>query len=352
MVPLFSIKEEGLYYIVNILGLKLHIKSLKLAYKKIKELEKKQITPRSSKFFWATEAKFSTKDKIWYLSQTFYEQTGYFPNLKNPGSLNEKLNWLKLNYYNPIENTCIDKYEFKKYIKNQLGDGYTIPLIGVYDSVDDIDFKTLPQKFVMKVTISGNQEGMAFIKNKDKTDIEHLKYKFNDYLQEWNSIYYHCLSRGYKEVTPRIIVEPYIEELEKAVCDYKFFCFHGTPKCFYTTSNWLTGSIRELTYYDMNLNRLPIKYNNHSINHCTKLIRTKQIDLMTEIATKLSKDFPFVRIDFYNLKDKLLLGEMTFSPGGGFGQYTPREWDYKMGEWLDLNKLNPVYLNILPEFRV
>ena len=346
---IFSIKVQGLYYIIKICGLKLHIKSLKLAYKKIKELEKKQITSRSSEFFWANEEKFTTQDKIWYLSQKFYEQTGYFPNFKNPKSLNEKLNWLKLNYYNPIENICIDKYEFKKYIKNKLGDGYTIPLLGVYDDVNDINFDKLPQKFVIKITTSGSGEGVEIVKDKNKIDVDKLKYKFNNLQQEWNSIYYYCLSRGYKNIKPRIIIEEYMPIREGDAIEYKMFCFHGEMKFCLIEKGYFSQNPKR-AIYNKNFELMPFKINFIPVQ--TLNIKPEKYKLMIKIAETLAKDFPFVRVDFYLIANTIYVGEMTFTSGGGFSIFQPEEWDYKIGEWLDLTKLNSEYLHILPEFQI
>lgn len=339
---IFSIKKEEYRYVINIFGIKLKINSLKLAIKSIKSM---QLQLRRSKIPTIYLADLTMEQKIWYLSQKFYEEVGYYPNFKNPKSFNEKINWLKLNYYNPIEEICIDKYAMKEYIKDKLGVEYVIPAIGVWDDVNDIDFDKLPNRFVIKVTTSGSGEGVEVVKDKSKLNIDKLKYKFNNLLQEWNTIYYYCFSRGYKNIKPRIIIEEYVEQLTQNDCDYKFLCFNGEVKYFYITNNKVLGKERTVTYYNMDLNRLPCTYYGYKITGPQKLKKTQSFDNMIEIAKKLSADFPFVRVDFYVLDNKLYIGEMTFTPGGGFGPYYPVEWDYKIGESLDLSKINPKYLN-------
>ena len=339
---LFSIKEEDLHYVIRILGLKLKLKNSK---KVNKEFRKMQLQLKRLQIPSIYTTKLNTQQKIWFLSQKFYEEVGYFPNLKNPKSFNEKINWLKLNYYNPLEDICIDKYTMKEYIKAKLGKGYIIPTLGIYEDVNDIDFDNLPNSFVIKVTTSGSGEGVEIVKNKNKINIDKLKYKFNNLLQEWNTIYYYCLSRGYKNIKPRILIEKYVEQRNKQLYDYKVFCFNGEPKFVYVATDHFPGQISKISFYSLDWKRLDISYNNHSQVNIT-ILKPKHYKEMLEFSKILSKEFPFVRIDFYETDDNLYIGELTFTPGGGFGKYEPSEWDYKIGEYLDLNKIEKEFLNV------
>lgn len=341
---MFSVKEVDLHYLVKVFGIKFKIMNSKKAFAELKKL---RLQMKRSQIPTIYSTNLTTEQKIWFLSQKFYEEVGYYPNFKNPKSFNEKINWMKLNYYNPLEDVCIDKYTFKEYIKAKLGKEYVIPAIGVYEDVNDIDFEKLPQRFVMKVTTSGSGEGVEVVKDKSKIDIDRLKYKFNNLLQEWNSIYYYCLSRGYKEIKPRIIIEKFVSEISQKPYEYKFFCFHGEPKLFYAVNY---NGPKELTYYDMNLDQLPFTNGSYKMNKIKKLKPSKHFDQMVSIAKTISKDFPFVRVDFYDA-DKLYIGELTFTPTGGFAKYKPVEWDYKMGEILDLSKLPQERVNIIEELR-
>ncbi|MBE6376840.1 MAG: hypothetical protein E7050_10290 [Lentisphaerae bacterium] len=305
-------------------------------------------------FIWANFDRMTTAQKVRYLSRRFYQNAGYYPNFKRPRSFNEKLCWLKFNYDDPVENICSSKYEFKSWIKQRLGDGYTVPMIGVYDDLNDIDFDKLPEKFVIKTTSGWGGYGTLVVRDKSKLDIDRLKFDFAEYMQEWNNLYYAALTSSYKNVKHRVIIEEYVEELEKSDCDFKFFCFHGKVKCFYVANNFAvnkTHNTQTLTYYDLDGNPLPFNYGDYK-NSDKKLENVENLQKMIEIAESIAQDFPFVRIDFYNLKDKLMLSEMTFRPGGGWGKYTPREWDYKLGEYLDLSKLNPDLVKVLPEFQL
>lgn len=340
---LFSIKNEKAHKIVWILGTKFKFLSKKLLYKQLKKIP---IYGESSMLNLYLLDKcnaltIETKKKI--IQQKFYEMTGEFPDLKNPRTFNEKLNWMKLYYNQPLQKRCVDKYEFKKYIEENLGKDYVIPLIGVYDDVDDIDLDKLPKQFVIKSTLWGSGTGVTIVKDKNQINWDHIKYRFTRFLEDWKTVYYGTLPSTYEGLKPRIIIEEYVQELTEEECDYKLFCFHGKVKCFYIANNFANSAEHILTYYDLKFNKLPVKYCNYKVNN-NVIKSVNNFDKMIELAEKLAAPFPFVRVDFYNLKNRVLLSEMTFTPGGGFGIYTPKEWDYKLGEFLDLNNLNPEYL--------
>ena len=347
---IFSIKEHRFHYVIRFLGIKFKIISLGLANKELQSLKNQiraDLIPYKKKFLWSNEDKYTYKEKEWFLSTMFYEKTGFFPNLKEPKSFNEKLNWMKLNYYNPNRSRCVNKYEFKNYIKEKLGDGYIIPLIGVYDDVNDIDFDKLPEKFVIKTTSNGGSVGVDIIKDKSKINIDALKFKYNNLLQNWSIAYYDNLSNTCKGLTNRIIIEKYIEQLDGQLNDYKFHCFHGEPKFVLAVEDRDFKGGYKLEFVDMNWKRLPFhRGNKKNLIHSTK---PKCFDEMVRISKILSKDFPFVRVDFYEVDNKLYIGELTFNPCGGFGKFAPVEWDYKIGKLLDLNKLEDEYL--LKEYR-
>ena len=342
---LFSVKKVDLHYIVKFFGIKFKIMNSKKAFAELKKL---RLQMKRSQIPTIYSTNLTTEQKVWFLSQKFYEEVGYFPNLKNPRTFNEKINWLKLNYHNPIEDVCIDKYTFKEYIKAKLGEEYVIPTIGVYEDVNDIDFDKLPQRFVMKVTTSGSSEGVEIVKDKSKIDIDRLKYKFNNLLQEWNSIYYYCLSRGYKDIKPRIIIEEYVEQSNGDLYDYKLWCFNGEVKYIWFLSERNTNGLK-MAFYDKAWNKQDFVCN-YPLDNKT-MAKPENLDEMIAIAEKLSKEFPHVRVDFYDINNKLYVGEMTFTPGGGFLCFNPIKWDYKIGEWLDLNKLPKEYVNVLPQFK-
>ena len=339
MNNIFSINNEKFHKTINFLGLKFKIISKKALLKEFKKLNYFMTRMQIPTLYLADLTK---EEKEWYLSKIFYEETGYFPDLKNPKSFNEKINWMKLNYYNPIEKNIIDKYEFKNYIKEKLGEGYTIPLIGIYDSINEIDFTKLPNSFVIKITNQGSAQGVKIIKDKTKMNIDKLKYELSDLMQNWNSIYWYCFSRGYKDIKPRIIAEEYIEQENGQLCDYKFHCFHGEIKIILAVKDRIFGKGHKMSFLTPDWKELNI--HRGDANLITKVEKPAAFDEMVKIAQKLSAPFPFVRVDFYNAKGKVYVGELTFTPMGGFGKYVPEKWDYILGEWLDLNKINKEYI--------
>lgn len=291
-------------------------------------------------------SKLNLKDRIKFLKEVFKRQTGYELNLSNPKTFNEKINWMKLFYRNDLMTRIVDKYEFKNYIKEVLGEEYTVPLLGVWDNVNDIDFNKLPDKFVLKSNAQSDSKCIEIIRNKNDVNIAELKQKIKKWLVPTNTLVT-SFCRAYYKVKPLIIAEEYIEELDNSTCDYKFFCFHGKVYCFYVTNNWVTNhdhDSRTLTFYDTELNQMPFVYGEYKKCHCKKLDKPVFFDEMIKISERLSKDFPFVRVDFFDINNKLYIGEMTFYPGGGYNSYSPFEWNYKLGQLLDLDKIENKYL--------
>lgn len=348
---LFNIEETNYHYKITILGIKFSIKSLKLKVKKLeKDIQTLKLTQKwvttGRVLFYNNAERWTTEEKMWYLSQECYRRLGYYPDLKNPKTFNEKMNWMKFNYFDPHQAICVDKYEFKKYITDKLGAEYVIPVIAVYDSVDDINLDELPDKFVIKTTNGYGGLAIKVVKDKKKFNLDKFKYEFSPLLMEWKNLYYYSLERDYLAVKPRIIVEEYKEEVDGQLYDYKFFCFHGVPKIIEAINERHDGDFHA-SFYDTNWHKLDIHSGNHKWSNITKPV---QFDEMLDIAKKLSADFPMVRVDFYVADNRLYVGELTFYHGGAFSRFVPREWDYKLGEYLDLDKLPKQYVNVLPEF--
>lgn len=342
-------KEKG-RLIIYLLGLRISLPSSKAKIKKIESWYDRLFdaefnayhATRGNMWLYSNIDKFTEKEITWFISQKFYENVGYYPNLKNPKSFNEKIQWMKLHYSNPTESICIDKYRFKEYITKKLGPEYVVPLLGVYDSVDDIDFDKLPDKFVLKMNdTGGGQYGIQVVKNKKELDIDKTKYTFNNWLQDWQSVYYYALNIGYKGIIPKIIAEEYIEQIDGQLYDYKFHCFHGEPKIVLVCKDRSANGYK-MCWYDMNWNHLNVHRGNKDMVGTSE--KPKHFDEMVRISKILSKDFPFVRVDFYETDDKLYVGELTFTPKSGFGKFEPKEFDFELGSYLDLSKIDKKYL--------
>lgn len=273
-------------------------------------------------------------DKL-YLKWLFRFKMGKELNLDNPQTFSEKLQWLKLYNRKPEYTQMVDKYEAKKYVANIIGEEYIIPTLGVWDRFDDIDFDTLPNQFVLKTTHGGGNTGVVICKDKSTFDIASAEKKLNKSLR--NSIYLKYREWPYKDVKKRIIAEEYIKVIENDdLPDYKFFCFNGKPEYCQLIAGRDTGTTT-IDWYDKEWNHQPFHepkdypFSNKVQNkpHC--------LNEMWNLAAKLSQSQPFLRVDFYEINNTIKFGELTFFPTSGIGGFSPEEWDYKLGELIQLS---------------
>ena len=256
-------------------------------------------------------------------------------NLDNPKTFNEKLQWLKLYDRKPEYTRMVDKYEAKGYVAERIGEEYIIPTIGVWDKFDDIDFDSLPDKFVLKCTHDSG--GLVICKDKSKLDIKAAKKKINKHMKR--KYFYIWREWPYKNVKPRIIAEKYMEDEKTAeLRDYKFFCFNGEAKLlFIATDRQTAGEETKFDFFDMEYNHLP--FTNGHPNAAVPPEKPMCFDEMRSLAEKLSVGIPHLRVDFYEVNGKVYFGELTFSHWSGMVPFDPPEWDDKLGEWIGLSKL-------------
>ena len=271
-----------------------------------------------------------------FLKVVFRYKVGYWPNLKNPRSYNEKLQWLKLHDKHPEYSAMVDKIEAKKYVASVIGDKYIIPTLGTWNSVDDIDWESLPNQFVIKVT--NDSGGIVVCKDKSKLDINKSKAKLK---KGWGKNYYQFNKEyPYKDIKPRIIAEQYMEdESGYELKDYKIFCFDGEPKClFVATDRGKKDGETKFDFYDMDFHHLPF-LNGHP-NATQWPIKPKNFEEMVEVARNLSKGIRHVRVDLYNVNGKVYFGELTFFHWSGMTPFEPIGWDYELGEMIKLPSNN------------
>lgn len=271
-------------------------------------------------------------DKI-YLKIKYKHKLGKKLNLKNPQTYNEKLQWLKLYDRKPMYTKMVDKYEAREYIAEKIGKEYLIPLIGVYDNFNDIDFESLPNQFVIKAT---HDSGSVIIcKDKAKFNIGKAKEKIEKCLKY--NFYYPGREWPYKNIKPRIVIEKYMEdESGFELKDYKFFCFNGKVKCLKIDFDRFTE--HKANYYNRKFELLKFGETICPPDFNKKLEKPKKFDKMIELAEKLSKDITFLRVDFYEIDNKIYFGELTFFPASGFGSFEPKEYDNILGDWLKLDE--------------
>lgn len=255
-------------------------------------------------------------------------KTGRKLNLKDPKRFSEKLQWYKLYYRDPLMTKCADKYSVREYVASKGYEDILIPLHGVYDKVEDIDFQDLPYKFVLKTT-NGSQTNLI-CKDKTKLDIETTKETLKKWLmnrtskagREW----------PYYNIKSKIICEKFLEkDINNDLVDYKFVCFNGEVAYVFVNSERESHDGMKLGIYNKEFKMLPYKRKGIKI---TKNITKKpaNYEKMIQIAEELSKDFPHVRVDLYNIDGKIQFGEMTFFHGSGYVEFEPDEFDFKLGK--------------------
>jgi hypothetical protein len=271
-------------------------------------------------------------DKL-YLKLIFPLYTGYRLNLKNPQTYNQKLQWLKINYRKPIMTKMVDKYEAKEIVKKIVGEQYVVKNYGVWNTFDEIDFDSLPKQFVLKTT--HDQGGVVICKDKLSFDYKTAREKLNNHL---NTKHY-FLSREwpYKNVTPRILAEEYLSFGEEDLKDYKFFCFNGKVKALFIASERQSGKEVKFDFYDKDYNFLDIVQTHPQSGKIN--IKPANFSEMISLAEKLSQKLPHLRVDFYNIRGNIYFGEFTFSHHGGLVSFHPEKWDYKFGEWINIESV-------------
>ncbi len=281
---------------------------------------------------WRNLSPYIPNDRF-YLSVMYFLSHGSLMDWKNPKTFNQKLNWLKLWSKDKGFEKYVDKYEVRNHVREAIGDEYLIPLLGVWDSVDDIDFAKLPKDYVLKNTHDSG--GVVIVKDGMITD-EGLK-KLKDHQKKnyfWNGREY-----PYLKAKPRIVAEQYmVDESGWDLKDYKFFCFDGKPEILFLASERFKtkGGKAKFDYFDMNLNHLPFHSKGHEQNLENLHPQVPNFELMKELAAKLSKGFPFIRVDFYNINGKVYFGELTFFHDDATVPLKPKKWNRILGDMIRL----------------
>ena len=254
-----------------------------------------------------------------YINLIYYEKFNKYPNLDQPNSFDEKLQWLKLNERTDIYTTLVDKYLVKEYIKNTIGEEFLIPTIGIYDKFEEINFDNLPNQFVIKCTHDSG--GLVICRDKSKLDIKNTRKKINASLK--NDYYRTWREWPYKNVKRRILIEKYMETNTGELEDYKFYCFDGKVDyvmyCFNRNKN-----NTKFYYYDKDWNLIR-NFSYDGMKAEKNIEKPQNLDKMYEIAKKLSKGMKFVRVDLYNINGKIYFGELTFFPSAGLDNTRKKE---------------------------
>ena len=283
-------------------------------------------------FFWLP-------DRI-MLPLQYYLILHRWPNMKHPRRFTEKIQCYKAFYRNPLMLGCVDKYFVRKYVSEKLGtDKYLNELYQICERAEDIDFESLPDKFVIKTTDGGNGDNVLICRNKFDLDISSTIQRVNS----WRNKRYYSISRewayrGAKQ--SKVIVEKCLESLENSdgsIDDYKFLCYNGKFRFLWIDKNRYSNHCRG--FWNESLRFLEgIESDHPTFEKAPDL--PVNIQEMIDVAEKLSEDFPFARVDLYNIQGQILFGEITFYPWSGYVQYSPDSFDYELGKYFICNNTN------------
>lgn len=278
-----------------------------------------------------------------YIKLVYWARMGKKLNLDNPKTFNEKIQWLKLYDRNPEYTKMVDKYEAKNYVASIIGDEYIIPTLGVWDKFEDIDFDSLPNKFVLKCTHDSG--GIVICRDKSKLNYLEAENKINKSLN--TNFYMHSREWPYKNVKPRIVAEKYMEDStedysdspQMKVCgltDYKFYCFNGIVKYLYVSKGLEDHSTARISFLSPDWKKMDFKRSDYSpfveLPH-----KPHNFEKMKRIAEILSEHTDFLRVDLYEIDNQIYFSELTFSPCGGYMPFDPPEYDEIVGNDLLLS---------------
>lgn len=278
--------------------------------------------------------KLSESEKLEELKKWYYRQTGEELNLNNPQNFNQKIQWLKIYDNTPIKTELSDKYLVREWVKKKIGERYLIPIYGAWDNADDIDFDSLPEKFILK---ANHGSGMNYVvKNKSTVD----KAKLKKMVKRWLKTPYDMSSmeQQYYAIPRKVIAEKYIDQNDGNLMDYKIHCFNGVPKIIQVIGDRdLIKHTAKECYFDLNWKRNDNMYNTYEQYEIAP-DKPECFDEMIEVAKCLSKDFIYVRVDLYVLSDGIKFGEMTFTPAAGIGKWGGEHSNQLVGKMIDIIK--------------
>ncbi len=267
-----------------------------------------------------------------YIKLVFRASFGYELDLNNPKTFSEKLQWLKLYNRQPEYTNLVDKYRVRQYISEKIGEKYLVPLLNVWNSVEEIEFDSLPNQFVLKC--NHDQGSVVICKDKSNFNIDRAKQKLARKLKR--NHYWSIREWPYKNIQPCIIGERYIQDDGKdELSDYKVLCFNGEPMLIEVHKGRFEGGHTQ-DFYDVNWNKT--MFNQPGIPMSDEILdKPVFINEMLKLSRKLSAGMPHVRVDWYYADGHLFFSELTFYDGSGFEPFEGKQ-DAEIGSWLILPK--------------
>ncbi len=273
-----------------------------------------------------------------YISSRFLKTHGYPLDLDNPKTLNEKLQWLKLNDRRDLYTVHADKYGVRAYIQETFGDEYLVPMVLITDQISEVKPENLPN-YPTIIKATHDSGSFRIVRDKHKVDWQKLRIDCKWWLSQ--NYYYADREWQYQSIKPQIIIEKLLATQDGFIPnDYKVNCFNGKVGFIYVSVDREGDNKRNI--YDSSWNPLLFtwgaKYKDHSLMRGKEIEPPKTLSKMIEISESIAKNYAYVRVDFYDVDGHLYVGEITHCHGGGFDVIRPIEWDYMLGEKLDLSQ--------------
>ena len=285
-------------------------------------------------------SKWTLAKRVETLKEIFKKKMGYELDLENPKYFSEMMQWIKLYYHDPRMSRCVDKVTFKDYIREQLGkDGYTAKLYQVWESPDEVDLDSVPDRCVIKSNCSSDGYNIIIVTDKGKLDKKRAEEEIKGSWFDKLALHTNSFASYYYDVKPKVIVEEYLADVASGADDCDIFCFHGEPKFLYVKSDHFDNgeNLKDypISFYTLDWEYMDVKYVGHPSSK--DIPRPKHLDEMIEISKKLSVGFPFVRVDIFDTENKFYLAEMAMVAYAGMRPYEPNSFDLEMGKWLDIS---------------
>jgi hypothetical protein len=259
---------------------------------------------------------------------------GKLPNIEDPTLFSEKMQWLKLNYRDKTMPIAADKFKVRKLVINKGYEHTLNELVAVFENVNDIDIEKLPNQFVLKAS---HGSGWNLIVN-DKNKINWFWWK--KILKSWlkHNIFWNGREWVYKGIKPRLVCEKFLKDKSGYLIDYKFHCFNGKP-IFIQANNGRGKKQHAQNFYDLDWNFMPFGKDLIPLKEVI-IPKPSELENMIKMAKDYAKDYPYVRVDFYEVNKKIIFGELTFFPASGMPDFKPKKYDKVWGNLLTLPKAN------------
>lgn len=272
----------------------------------------------------------STKAKEKYIKKQFKKHLGYEIDFtKEPETFNQKIQFRKLYDDNPLYSICSDKYRVREYVKEKIGEKHLIPLCLVTDKLTEEQWDKLPNSFVAKA--NHNSGPVQIVRDKTKVNKKEIIRELNNQLKLDYGIL--SMEKYYSNIPRKIIVEKLLVDKKREMLqDIKVHCFRGKEERYFfdlCSRESVEGEVRSVLY-DENWNNLKVT---GGMLDTKEYPKPNNFFKIKEIVKKLSEDFKYVRVDLYNLENKIYFGELTFCENSGFGKFTDEKWDYKFGNY-------------------